>query len=118
MNAKLVESLAEAVSALSSEDYSLFQSALLDKSIQKTAGVCGGLARVRNTRIAAWTLISLMEQGESDAAILVDFPGLTSFDLVAVRQYHRAHPNEIKSEIASHHDEAGAEFMVQEYFRK
>lgn len=107
MNAKLVESLAEAVNALSPEDYSLFQSALLAKSIQKTTGICGGQARVRNTRIAVWTLISLMEQGESDAALLVDFPGLTSFDLVAVRQYYRAHSDEIKSAIVSQHDETG-----------
>lgn len=63
MNAKLVESLAEAVNALSPEDYTLFQSTLITKTIQKTLGVCGGHARIRNTRISVWTLISLAKQG-------------------------------------------------------
>ena len=63
MNARQVESLAETISVLSSEDYSLLQSMLVAKTIRKTPGVCGGHARVRNTRIAVWTLVSLVNQG-------------------------------------------------------
>lgn len=107
MNAKLVESLAEAVNALSADDYSLFQATLIDKAVQKTAGVCGGHARVRNTRIAVWTLISLAHQGMDDAALIQDFPGLTYFDLLAARLYYQAHRPEIDSLVASHHSEAG-----------
>ena len=107
MNTKLVESLAEAVSALSAEDYSLFQATLIDKAVQKTAGVCGGHARVRNTRIAVWTLISLAQQGMDDAALIKDFPGLTYFDLLAARLYYQANRQEIDSLVASHHSEEG-----------
>lgn len=105
MNAKLVESLAEAVNALSSDDYLLFQSTLIDKAVQKTAGVCGGHARVRNTRIAVWTLISLAEQGMDDDALVKDFLGLTHFDLLAARLYYRANRQEIDSLITSHHSD-------------
>lgn len=107
MNTKLVESLAEAVNALSADDYSLFQTTLIDKAVQKTAGVCGGHARVRNTRIAVWTLISLAHQGMDDAALVKDFPGLTYFDLLAARLYYQANRPEIDSLVASHHSEEG-----------
>jgi len=105
MNAKLVESLAEAVNALSPEDYALFQSTTITKSIQKNPGVCGGHARIRNTRIAVWTLISLANQGMDEDALARDFPGLSHFDLLAARTYYRANPEEIDALIASHHSE-------------
>lgn len=105
MNAKLVESLAEAVNALSQEDYSLFQSILITKNIQKTPGVCGGHARIRNTRIAVWTLISLANQGIDDDEMLRDFPGLVPIDMLAARTYYRANSEEIDAVIASHHSE-------------
>lgn len=107
MNTKLVKSLAEAVNALSADDYLLFQSTLIDKSIQKTTGVCGGHARVRNTRIAIWTLISLANQGMDDDALIKDFPGLTYFDLMAARLYYQANRQEIDSLITSHHSDEG-----------
>ncbi len=34
--------------------------------IQKTPGVCGGDACIRNTRIMVWLLVSLKRQGASD----------------------------------------------------
>ncbi|MGB3788638.1 MAG: DUF433 domain-containing protein [Phormidesmis sp.] len=107
MNTKLVESLAEAINALSADDYSLFHSTLIDRAIQKTVGVCGGYARVRNTRIAVWTLISLTDQGMDDDALLENFPGLTYFDMLAVRLYYQANRQEINSLILSHHSDDG-----------
>lgn len=105
MNAKQVESLAETISALSSEDYSLLQSMLITKTIRKTAGVCGGHARVRNTRIAVWTLVSLAKQEMTEEALLKDFPGLTHFDLLAAQAYYRANKAEIDQLIDSHHSD-------------
>ncbi|NES22447.1 MAG: DUF433 domain-containing protein [Symploca sp. SIO3E6] len=87
MNTKLVKSLAEAVNALEPEHYALFQSTLITKTIQKTPGVCGGNARIRNTRIAVWTLISLM--------VVLSFvhggtkPNPTNTALCAVMKYSR-----------------------------
>ena len=55
MNTKLVESLADAIAALPTEDYALFQEALIPKMVKKTPGVAGGCACIRDTRIAAST---------------------------------------------------------------
>ena len=105
MNTKLVESLAEAIAALSTEDYALFQEVLIAKMVKKTPGVAGGYACIRDTRIAVWTLISLSKQGVDEAALLLDFPGLTRFDFLAAQVYYQAHQEEIDALIVDHHRE-------------
>ncbi|MBE9033481.1 DUF433 domain-containing protein [filamentous cyanobacterium LEGE 11480] len=105
MNAKLVESLADAVAALPTEDYALFQQALIGKMVKKTPGVAGGFACIRDTRIAVWTLISLAEQGADEAELALDFPGLTHFDFFAAQVYYQAHREEIDAAITSHRAE-------------
>lgn len=114
MNTQLANSLAAAVSALSLEDFQGFQAALLEQMVKKTPGVAGGYACVRNTRIAVWTLISLAQQGMNDEGLIRNFPGLTSFDLLAARVYYQAHQSEIDALIASHHSEEawGEELMT------
>lgn len=109
MNTQLANSLAEAVSALSLEDFQGFQAALLEHMVKKTPGVAGGHACVRNTRIAVWTLISLTQQGMNDEGLIKNFPGLTPFDLLAARVYYQAHQSEIDALIASHHSEDGSD---------
>lgn len=52
MNIKLVKSLADAVTALSANDYALFQETLTNSMIRKTPGVASGYACIRNIRIA------------------------------------------------------------------
>lgn len=99
MNGQLVESLVNAIGSLPPDDYVLFQSTLIEKTIQKTVGVCGGCARIRNTRIAVWTLISLQNQGADESELLRNFPGLTLFDLWVARAYYQANANEIDALI-------------------
>lgn len=105
LNTKLVESLVQVIEALPSEDYLLLQEQLADRNIQKTEGVCGGYARIRNTRIPVWTIVSLHNQGADEAELLRNFPGLTLFDLAATRAYYASHQAEIDRLIASHHEE-------------
>ncbi|QHU99419.1 hypothetical protein BWK47_04260 [Synechocystis sp. CACIAM 05] len=99
MNRRLVESLAEAIIALPVEDYSLFQNTLMAKMIKKTPGICGGHACIRDTRIAVWTIISLINQGGTDLELLADFPGLTAFDLLTIKEYYQSHRQEIDNLI-------------------
>ncbi|WP_008317731.1 DUF433 domain-containing protein [Leptolyngbya sp. PCC 6406] len=106
MNFKLVESLVQAIESLPPEDYALFQEQLTTRSIPKTKGVCGGHARIRNTRIPVWTLISLQNQGADDAELLHNFPGLTPFDLTMARAYYARHGDEINREINADKDMA------------
>ena len=105
MNTKLVESLVQVIESLPSEDYILLQGQLTARNIQKTAGVCGGYARIRNTRIPVWTIISLQHQGADDTEILRNFPSLTLFDLAATKAYYASHTEEIDQTITSHNED-------------
>jgi uncharacterized protein (DUF433 family) len=105
LNTKLVESLVQVIEALPSEDYLLLQGQLADRNIQKTEGVCGGYARIRNTRIPVWTIVSFQNQGADEAELLRNFPSLTLFDLAATRAYYTTHRAEIDWLIASHDEE-------------
>ena len=102
MNSRLVESLVQVIESLPQDDYILFQQQLTLRSIQKTEGVCGGQARIRNTRIPVWTIISLQHQGADDSELLENYPSLTPFDLVAVRNYYSVHQQEIDGIIAKY----------------
>lgn len=105
MNTQLAVSLASAVSALSCEDFQLFQEILLGNMVKKTSGLAGGHACIRNTRIAVWTLISLAHQGMGEAELLNNFPGLIPLDLLAARIYYQTHSPEIDALITAHHSE-------------
>ena len=74
MNTKLVESLAQVIESLAPDEYALLQEKLKSRTIQKTIGVCGGHARIRNTRIPVWTIISLQQQGADKPRAFTQLP--------------------------------------------
>lgn len=104
MNQKLVESLVEVVQCLSRDDYVLFQQKLTLTSIQKTEGVCANHARIRNTRIPVWTIISFLQQGANEPELLENYPSLTEFDLLAVKNYYSSYQEEIDNIILKHNE--------------
>lgn len=67
--------------------------------IQKTPDVCGGYARIRNTRIPVWTLVSLRQQGAKQE-LLNNYPSLILDDLSAVWGYYYHNKSEINRIIA------------------
>ena len=102
MNTKLVESLAQVIESLAPDEYALLQEKLKSRAIQKTIGVCGGHARIRNTRIPVWTIVSLQQQGADTPELLRNFPSLTIDDLSNARFYYTTHQEEIDRAISSH----------------
>ncbi len=72
---------------------------LLGAEIQKTAGVNGGAANMRQTRIAVWMLEEARRTGLSDGQILAQFPQLGAQNLVAAWNYVALHSEEIEREI-------------------
>jgi uncharacterized protein (DUF433 family) len=68
--------------------------------IEKTLGVMGGDACIRQTRIPVWLLVSLRNQGASEVYLLEDYPTLTATDLVNAWRYAEVFPNEIEAAIA------------------
>jgi uncharacterized protein (DUF433 family) len=67
--------------------------------IEKTPGVMGGDACIRQTRIPVWLLVSLRQQGASEADLLEDYPGLTANDLAHAWLYADANAEEIQAAI-------------------
>lgn len=70
-------------------------------TIQKTPGVCGGNARIRNTRIPVWTLVSFRQMEMSDEPLLEYYPDLTPSDLDAAWRYYEGNKAEIDGAIAA-----------------
>jgi uncharacterized protein (DUF433 family) len=71
-----------------------------EQLIKKTTGICGGNARIRDTRIPIWTLISLQKQGASQEELLRNYPSLTVEDLAAAWLYYEKNSEEIDQVIA------------------
>ena len=67
--------------------------------VQKTPGVCGGDACIRNTRITVWGLVLSRRLGASDVRILENIVGSTPEDLEVAWDYHRRNPSEIEEAI-------------------
>lgn len=78
----------------------LLQALLPALGIEKTAGVCGGSARIVRTRIPVWQLARMWRDGWRDVEILEAFPTLQASDLVAARQYALLAREEIDRDIA------------------
>jgi uncharacterized protein (DUF433 family) len=67
--------------------------------VQKTPGVCGGRACIRNTRITVWGLVNSRRLGLTEEQILENIVGLTPEDLQAAWAYYAEHAAEIDEDI-------------------
>ena len=72
----------------------------LQHPIHKTPGICGGAARIRDTRIPVWTIIAYQQQGATEAELIYNYPGLTLEDWQAVANYHEHKREEIELWLA------------------
>ena len=105
MNPRLVDSLVQVIEALSPEERKLLESRLKLKTVQKTPGVCGGHACIRNTRIPVWVLVSLRQQGSNDRELLENYPSLTPEDLTAAWDYYKQYRSEIDLAIVAQNED-------------
>src|ERR1700722_11645215 len=67
--------------------------------IEKTAGICGGDARIANTRIPVWLLVLQRKSGRDDQQVLDSYPILTMTDLDAAWEFYSNNPLEIEQSI-------------------
>jgi uncharacterized protein (DUF433 family) len=68
--------------------------------IEKTPGICGGDARIAQTRIPIWVLVQARNLGNTDAEILANYPTINAIDLSNAWRYAEAHLAEIEQAIA------------------
>jgi len=72
--------------------------------IEKDPRICGGDARIRQTRIPVWTLERMRQLGVNDGEIRDCFPGLTTSDLATAWDYVKAHREEIERAIKANEE--------------
>ena len=70
-----------------------------EPAIQKTPGVCGGAACIRNLRLAVWMLEEARRKGATEAELLADYPSLRAEDLTDAWIYARSHRDEIDASL-------------------
>ena len=75
-----------------------------DAPVRSTAGVMGGDACVRRTRVPVWMLVGYKGAGFSDERILANFPGLTAADLIAAWDHNAAHGERVRAERLAHEE--------------
>jgi uncharacterized protein (DUF433 family) len=74
--------------------------------VQKTPGVCGGRACVRNTRITVWGLVNSRRLDAADEQILQNIASLTPADLQAAWDYYKERTAEIDRDISENEAES------------
>ena len=67
--------------------------------IQKTEGVCGGSARIRETRIAVWVIVVHQRLNMNDLQTLEYYPSLSPDDIKAALDYYALNQTEIDQDI-------------------
>jgi uncharacterized protein (DUF433 family) len=63
--------------------------------VEADEAVCGGAARIRNTRFTVWGLVEWRQLGLSDAEILARHPGHTQGDLNTAGAYYEINKEEV-----------------------
>lgn len=85
--------------AMSAREVLFDSNKLAETWIQRTEGVCGGAARLRNTRHTIWGLVEWRRLGLSDAEILKRHPDLTQADLKTAWGYYERNREEVDRAI-------------------
>lgn len=75
--------------------------------IVKTPGVCGGKARIENSRIAVYDVVGLLHNGETVDSITRVLPNLTRAQVFECLSYYEDHLAEIDYLIARQMADAG-----------
>lgn len=67
--------------------------------VTKTPEVCGGRARIEETRIRVYNVVFLHKEGASDEKIREAYPGLTRAQIHAALAYYYDNREEIDTEL-------------------
>jgi len=85
-------------------DEVILMPAVLINRIEKTHDICGGDARIADSRIPVWLLVGYRLDGVSDERLLELYPTLTFKDLSAAWWYYAQNGLEIDAALQSQED--------------
>ena len=75
--------------------------------VVKTPGVCGGRARIEDTRVRVYNIAFMHKNGDTDATIREAYPDLSGAQIHAAIAYYYDNREEIDADLAE--DEAWAD---------
>lgn len=75
--------------------------------IVKTPGICGGKARIENTRIGVHDVIGLLQNGETVETVIRQLPEVTRAQVYECLSYYEDHLAEIDYLVARQMADAG-----------
>ena len=75
--------------------------------IVRTPGVCGGKARIENTRVSVHDVVGLLQNGETVESVTRQLPGVTRAQVYECLSYYEDHLAEIDYLVARQMADAG-----------
>src|SRR5688500_7903770 len=88
---------------------------LLETSLVRTPGICGGRLRIDGTRMTVNQIVRLHKEGLSAAEIVEQYPQRTLSEIYTVLAWYHAHEAEFDQELAA--EEFAAEQAERELQR-
>lgn len=86
---------------------------ILDTSLVRTPGVCGGRLRIDGTRMTVNQIVTMHSQGLSAAEIIAQYPQRTLSEIFTVLAWYHKNKEEFDKELAA---EAAADERAQQEF--
>ena len=75
--------------------------AMLDATLVKTSGICGGRLRIDGTRITVHRIATLYKQGQTAEDITQTYPHLSLGQVYTALAYYHTNREEIESQLAA-----------------
>lgn len=88
---------------------------VLETSLVRTPGVCGGRLRIDGTRMTVNQIVTLSKQGLSAQEIVEQYPQRTLSEIHTVLAWYHAHKCDFDAELAA---EAAAEEQTRREFQR
>jgi uncharacterized protein (DUF433 family) len=85
---------------------------VLQTTLVRTPGICGGRLRIDGTRMTVNQIVTLYKQGSSAEGIVEQYPQRTLSEIFTVLAWYHAHQEEFDAELAE--EAAGADRAIAE----
>jgi uncharacterized protein (DUF433 family) len=79
---------------------------ILDTTLVRTPGICGGKLRIEGTRMTVNQLVTLYKQGMTALQIVEQYPQRTLSEIYTVFAWYHSHQEEFDKELAEEAREA------------
>jgi uncharacterized protein (DUF433 family) len=85
---------------------------VLQTTLVRTPGICGGRLRIDGTRMTVNQIVTLYKQGSAADEIVEQYPQRTLSEIFTVLAWYHAHQEEFDAELAE--EAAGADRAIAE----